>query len=106
MALPKSFTEIRIDPQGREFVVHRPTGVRYYIDRKADPLVRSTVSLSQQPHGERAATPSAPRAPVIVAGRQAPAPAAAPAPVAAVTVSRRRIVARFIKGSAPKEFSC
>jgi hypothetical protein len=34
--LPTTFTGIHIDEQGREYVTHKPSGTRYYVERKAN----------------------------------------------------------------------
>ena len=108
MALPKSFSAIQLDPQGREFVTHKPSGVRYYINRKIDPKLRGTTGLSSTPYDASRSAGDAPRsvASVISAGEPLPvrkAPMCAGAPVQHVPAARAPIRARFIKGSAPKD---
>jgi hypothetical protein len=85
MPLPKTFSSIKVDKDGREFVVHRPSGVRYYLNRTVDPKLRGTSGLSLHPPGER--EPAPPRRPQADATQPQP---------------RRAIVARFVKGSAPR----
>jgi hypothetical protein len=100
MALPKTFSDIGVDAQGREFVTYKPTGTRYYINRKLDPQVRSTVGLSTAPRDYRGPVGRAPAPAAIHASAPAPVSMREPAPVP--VPARRVIVARFIKGSAPR----
>lgn len=114
MALPKSFSAIQCDPQGREFVTHKPSGVRYYINRKIDPKLRGTTGLRSTPYsGEELSGPTRTVGSVISGGEPLPV---RPQPVHVppfpgdtreleprhVPASRAPIRARFIKGSAPR----
>jgi hypothetical protein len=114
--LPPEFSEVLIDAQGREFVLHRPSGVRYYVKERAQrpqegrsARAPSTVVHLVREGAQRAARPEMRERPPVVPSRPSPAflaalahvpkkPAPAPAPK---PIARAR--ARFIPNSSPAD---
>ena len=87
--LPMEFSTPRVDEQGRTYVIHEPTGVRYFVREKAHPVGKVT-TYSRNPDAGAVSRPATARKPP----RRYVGASAAPEP------SYAR--ATFIEGSEPK----
>jgi hypothetical protein len=64
MALPSSYGPVQTDEQGRRYVVHKPTGIIYYIREEYTAAARRAkagpvIKFSRHPNASKPAKPAA-----------------------------------------------